>query len=64
MTQKVRRTIAGVEIRRRVVILVKPQIVVVKTKINVEASVVVIIGDGGMSEITLRSSFELEGLPL
>ena len=52
--QAIRRAIAGVEIGNRIVILVQSEIVHVHAEVNVEPPVTVVVGDGGMSECSLR----------
>src|SRR5579859_109259 len=44
--EEVRRAVARVEIRRRVVILVEPEIIGIKAEIDVEFSVAVVVGNG------------------
>src|SRR5882762_11177385 len=60
--KKIRRTIAGVEVRRRIVILVETEIITVEAEIDVEAAVAIIVGDGGVGESALRRIGELEGV--
>src|SRR5205807_10368959 len=62
--QEVRRAIAGVEVRSRIVILIKAHVVVVDTEIDVETSVTVVIGYRGLRETPLSSPGKLESIAL
>ena len=61
MKEEVWRSIARVKIGRRIVILVQAQIVGVQAKIDIEAAVAIIIGQGGMRECAFRRACKLEG---
>src|SRR5215469_3346904 len=52
--KKVWRAIAGVEIRNRVVILIEARVVAVQAEIDVEASIPVVVGGGGVRERSRR----------
>ncbi len=43
-------------------ILVESEIVTVKTEVDVEASIAIVVGDGGMGEGSLRGLHKLEGI--
>jgi hypothetical protein len=62
--QEVWRSIARVEIRNGIVILIQAYVVAVETEINVETPVAIVIGDGRVSESSLGRSRELEGIGL
>src|SRR5215469_4747006 len=62
MEKEIRRAIAGVKIRNRVVILVESQIVVVRAEIEVEASVPVVVGGGSVRERSRRRMSKPEGI--
>src|SRR6267142_2983845 len=58
--KKIGRAIAGVEVRRRVVILIEAEIVTVEAKIDIEAAVAIVVGNGGVSKSAFRRRGELE----
>src|SRR5258707_12976061 len=60
--KKIGRAIACVEVRRRVVILIKPEIITVETEIDIEATAIIVVGNGGVRESALRRIGELEGV--
>jgi len=62
--QEIGRTVASVEVRRRIVILIEAEVVAVETKIDVETTIVVIVGDGGVREGTLRRGCKFERVAL
>src|SRR4029078_2482592 len=64
MQKEVGRAVAGVEIRGRIAILIKASVVVVEAKINVEAAVVVIVGQRGMGKSALRRASESNRITL
>src|ERR1700733_6490740 len=57
-------TIAGVEIGRRVVILVQTKVVAIEAEVDIETSVAIVVGQGRMRERSLGRRFELEGTAL
>jgi len=60
--KEIRRAVAGVKIRNRVVILIESQIVVVRAEIDVEASVPVVVGGGSVRERSRRRISKPEGI--
>ena len=61
--KEIRRAIAGVKIRNRVVILIESQVVVVRAEIDVEASVPVVVGEGSVRERSRRRATSADGMP-
>ena len=64
MQQKIRRAIARVEVRNRIVVLIESDVVAVQTKVDIEASIAVVVGDGSVGECSLGLLHELEGVAL
>ena len=62
--EKIRRPIASVKIGDRVVVLIESQIVGVEAKIDVQTSVPIVVGDGGMREGAGRWIGKSEGIRL
>ena len=62
VAQKIGRPVASIEVGNRIVILIQSQIVAIQTKIDVEQSVSVIVGDGCVSEGSLWRMPELESI--
>ncbi len=62
--QEVGRPITRVKVRRWIVILIQAEIVTVKTEINVEFTVTVVVGDGCMGEGALRRARKAERVSL
>src|ERR1700676_4495811 len=60
--QEVRRPIACIEIRSRIVILVQTQVVGVEAKINIKTSIAVVVSRGSVRERSLRRPRKLEGI--
>ena len=60
----IRRPIPRIEIRNGIAILVQSLIVAVQAKVNVQPPVVVIVGNGRMSECPLRRMCEPKRVPL
>ena len=62
MKQKVRRTVSGVDVRRWIPVLIEARIVVVEAEIDIETTIVVVVGECSVGECTLRRSREIEGM--
>jgi len=62
--KEIRRAVARVEVGRGIVILIEAEIIGIEAKINVKAAVVVVVGDGRVSEGSLRSLCEFESVGL
>ena len=64
MEQAIGRTIAGIVIGDWIVILVEAEVVHIRAEVNIEASIAIVVGYGGVREGSLRRTCKPEGIAL
>src|SRR6185369_7075052 len=64
MEKAIGRSVARVVVRNRVVILIQTQVIHIEAEIDIEASIAVVVGHGGVGERSLWRSGKLERVPL